>query len=170
VRRVEIGQVIDAGEHVGQAAARVFYRPAVPGDDTGGVRTGGLHRDLLTEHHPDGQLRLVYRAGDALSRRLRHEGTEPLVGAQRIDHRFGIGIEVEQSTAAGDRRGQVAQVVEYELAPDVVGMRCERYDPAARRQPQGAAVGAVAHLLDPRDRARRQMPEQSLEGERGAHR
>ena len=92
------------------------------------------------------------------------------VGAQCVDDGLGIRVEVEQSSAPRDRRGQVAEVVQHELALHMIGLRCEAYDSVAVGQPQRPSVRAVAHFLDTGHRTRREMAEQSLVGERRPHR
>ena len=92
---------------------------------------GGGDGDLLAQHDPHGQLRLVDGARDALARGLGHQGAEVGVGAERVDHGLRVGVEVEQPAAAGDRRGQVAEVVEHELAAHMVGRGVEADDAVA---------------------------------------
>ncbi len=98
-----------------------------------------------------------------------HRGQLGVTG-QRVDHRFGVGIEVQQPPAAGDRGGEVAEVVEHQQAADVIDGRCQGDDGAAAGKPQAAPVRAVADLLATGHGAGGQMAEDALVGERCAYR
>ena len=135
-----------------------------------GVGAGRLHRHLLAQHDAQRQFGLVDGARDALSGCLRDQRTQIRVGAERVDDGLGVGVEVQQAPAAGDRGGQVPEVVQHQRAPHVIGFRCEADDSVAGGQPQGPPVRAVAHLLHARHRARGEVAEQSLVRERRADR
>ncbi|PQM47566.1 hypothetical protein C1Y40_02235 [Mycobacterium talmoniae] len=167
---IDVGEVGDRREGVGQRATGVVDRLAVGRDQPAGVGAGRRGGHLLAQYHPNGEFDLVHRARDALTGRLRHDRAQIRVRRQHLEHRFRVGVEVEKSPAAGDRGGQVAKVVEDQLAADVVGGRGERDDAGAVRQAQGAPIPAVAHLLTPGDGTGRQMTEHPFVGEWGAHR
>ena len=135
-----------------------------------GVGARRLERHLLAEHHPQGQLLLVDGSRDPLPGRLGHQCAQIRVRAERVDDRLGVRVEVEQSPAPGDRRGQIAEVVQHQRALHVIGIRCETDDSAAVGQPQRPPVGTVADLFDAWHRAGREMAEQPLVGERRPHR
>ncbi len=131
MHRVDLGEVLDRREDVRQPAVDIGHRLAVRGDDARGVGAGGLDRHLLAQHHTKGEFVLIDGPRDALPGRLRDQGAQVRVGAKRVNDGFGVGVEVQQAAAAGDRRGEVAEVVQHELAPHVVGFRCETDDSAA---------------------------------------
>jgi len=168
--RYDIGEPGDAREQVSQIAARILDRLAVGGDEPPNMGTRGLHRHLLPQQHPDGQFGPVNCPRNALARRLGDQCAQVRIRPEMLDHRFGIGVEIEQAPAPGDRRGEVTEVGQRELTPDMVGLRRERHDPPAPRQPQGTAVGAVADLLDAGHRAGAEMAEHSVMGERRSRR
>ena len=97
-------------------------------------------------------------------------GAKLRVVGQRVDHRLGVGIEVQQPPAAGDRGRQVAEVVEHEQASDVIDGGCQGDDAAAGGKPQAASVRTVADLLATGHGAGGQMTEDALVGERRAYR
>ena len=131
---------------------------------------GRLGRDLLSDHHSHGEFLLVDGSRDPLPWRLGHHRGECGVGAQHVDRRLGVRIQIEEAPASCDRGGEIAEVVQHQVAQDVVGMRCEAGDSVTRRQPHRAAIRSVANLLDARHRRRREVTEQPLEGERRPHR
>ena len=92
------------------------------------------------------------------------------VGAERPVDGLGIGVQVEQSAATGDRRGQVGHVGEVHPAGDVVGRGGERHHARAVGQSQCAAVGGADHLLHPGHRGGRQVAEEVVRAERPAER
>ena len=99
--RIDVGELLDRGKDVRQTAGRVGYGLAVGGNKPADVGTRRLDRHLLAEHHPQRQLRLVDRAWDALTGRLGDQRLQVVVGAQRLDYRLRIGVEIEQpSTTA----------------------------------------------------------------------
>ncbi len=153
-----------------QPAAGVGHRLAVRGDDAGGVGAGGLDRHLLAQHDAQRELGLIDGARDALAGRLRDQGAQIRIGAKRVDDGLGVGVEVQQAPAAGDRGGQVSEVVQHQRAPNMVGFRCETDDSVACGQPQRSPVCAVAHFLHTGYRARGEVAEQPLVCERGADR
>jgi hypothetical protein len=131
VRGVDLGEVLDRREDVCQATIGVHDRLAVRHDDATGVRAGGLHRDLLAEYHAQRKLLLIDRPRYPLSRRFRNEHAEARVSAQGVHHRFGIGVEIEQSTAPCDRRTEIPKVVQHDPALHMVGLWCETDDSVA---------------------------------------
>jgi len=133
-----------------------------------GVRAGGGRADLLPENGPDRQLLGVDRAGDPAPRCSRDQWGQQRVGGQGVVDGDGVGIEVEQSPAAADRGGKVAQVGQGQPAGDVVGLRLEADDAVSVRQPQGATVGAVAPLLHAGDGRGGEVPEQVVGAQRAA--
>ena len=54
---------------------------------------------------------------------LAHERLEQRVGGEERVDRDRVRVEVEEPAAPLDRGGQVAQVVEAEVARDVIGLR-----------------------------------------------
>ena len=169
--RVDLGELLDAREDVGEAAVGVG-RPAGRRRST---RRPAWVRAALTDTCWPSTTRTASSASSTV-RGMRCPGAfatsarRSRIGAQRVDDGLGVGVEVEQPPAPGDRGGQVAEVVEHQLAPHMVGLRCEADDSVAGRQPQRPPVGAVAHLLDTGHRARGEVAEQALVGERRAHR
>ena len=155
---------------MGQTTVDVGHRLAVGRDDAPSMGACRLQRHLLAEHHPHRELLLVDRPRNPLPGRLGDQRRQVRVGAQRVDDRLGVGVEVQQPPAPGDRRGQIAEVVQHELALHVIGLRCETDDSVAVGQPQRSSVRAVAHFLDAGHRAGGQMAEQALVRERRAHR
>ncbi len=149
--RVDLGEVLDRREDVGQAAAGIGHRLAVRGDDAGGVGTGRLDRHLLAQHDAQRPARARrrcagcvvrapsrpahVRSGSALSASTTASGS-----ASRSSSRRQRAIAV----------GEVAEVVQHQRAPHVVGFRCEADDSVARRQSQCSPVRTVAHLLHAR--------------------
>ena len=142
-------------------------RVAIRGHEPPAWVRRGLHRHLLTQHHADGQLGFVDGARNALAR-------APWPPVRRAP----IGAQERRSTASGSasrssrRRqramadGQVAEVVEHQHAPDMIGRRRQADDSVAVRQPQRPPVGAVAHLLAPGTAVAARWPNSSLVGER----
>ena len=106
---------------MGESTVGVVNRVAIGRNDAAGVGTGGLERHLLAEHHPQGQFVLVDSPRYPLPRRLGDQHAQVWVGAERVDDRLGVGIEVEQASASRDRRGEIAEVVQHELALHMIG-------------------------------------------------
>jgi hypothetical protein len=94
------------------------------------------------------------RVRDALAGRLRHQCPEIPVRAQGVHDGLRVRVEVQQPPAAGNRGGQVAEVVQHQRAPDMIGFRCETDDSIPRGQPQRPPIGTVAYFLNARDRGR----------------
>ena len=87
-----------------------------------GQRAGAGHRHLLAEDRPHRQLEAVGGAGHPpAGLPWRTSGREQRVGAELLGDGDRVGVEVEQAPAAGDRGGQVAQVVEPQGGVHVVG-------------------------------------------------
>lgn len=170
VRRVDLSEILDRGEHMREAAICVGDGLTVGGHETGGVGACGLDGHLLTEHDPQCQLLLVDGPRNSLPRRLGDQRTEVRIGAERVDDRLRIRVQVEQTPASCYRRGEIPKVVQPDLALHMVGLWCETDDSVAIRQSQRPPVAARTHLLDARNRARRQVAEQALVCERHAHR
>ncbi len=168
--RIEPGELAGAREEVGEAAGRVLDGRAVRGGEAGRVGAGGGGGDLLAENGPDGELGGVDGTRHAPARRLGDERREDGVGGEPLVHGDRVGVEVEQAAAAADGEGEVAQVGEGQPAADVVGGRGEGGDARTVRQVEGAAVGAVAPLLDAGDGGGGEVPEDVVRGEGGAQR
>src|SRR3954463_12484989 len=103
---------------MGEATVGVGQWLAVPGRDAGGVGAGRLDRHLLAQYDSERQLGFVDGTRDALSGRLGNQCTELPVCAQRVDNGLWVRVEVQQPSAAGNRGGQVAEVVQQQRAPD----------------------------------------------------
>ena len=88
--------------------------PTVGRDDAVGVGAGRLERHLLAEHHPQRQFLLVDSARYPLPWRLGDQRAQIRVGPERVDDGLGVRIEVEQAPASGDRRGEIAEVVQHD--------------------------------------------------------
>lgn len=93
--------------------------------------------------------------------RLGHDRAQLGIAAQGFVHRFGVRIEVQQPPAAGDRRCQVAEIVEDEDAAHMVGGRVQGHDGVAERKAQAASVCAAADLLATGNDAGREVAEDS---------
>ncbi len=98
---------------------------------------------------------------------LGDEGTERRVIGQRRCHGFGVCVEVEKPSTAGDRGGEVTDVVEGQFADDVVGRWSQGHDSEAGGEAQSSAIRAVVVLLAARDRGGDQMTEEVVGTERG---
>ena len=98
-------------------------RLAVGVDQAAGQGGGAGQGDLLAEHGPHGQLVAVDGARHPPPRHGRHQRAEQGVGAECLDHRQRIGVEVEQGPAALHGGGQVAQVVQPEAGQDMAVAR-----------------------------------------------
>ena len=115
------GEADEAGgrwERVGDREPRVSDSVAGGPDEGAEDGAGAGDRDLLTDDRADGELEAVDRAGDAEAGRLGDEGSEQAVGAEQVIDGDGIGVEVEEVTRPGDRRGQIPEVVEHEDGVD----------------------------------------------------
>ena len=147
--RVDLGEILDRREHMGETTIGVGTGDRRP-RHAAGVGAGRLERHLLAEHHPQRQFVLVDGSRNPLPRRLGDQRARVRVGAERVDDGLGIRVEVEQPSAAGDRGGEIAEVVQHESALHMVGLRCEADDSVAVGQSQRPSVPAVAHFLDAR--------------------
>ena len=135
-----------------------------------GDRAGAAHRHLLSEDRPDRELGSVDASRDAPTRRARDERGELRVGAEDVVDRVGVGVEIEQSAAALDRRGEVAQIRQPQPAVDEsVGGR-QLDDPVAVAQIDRPPVRAIDDLLDTRNRAHPEEPQQGRAVERAPDR
>ena len=168
--RIELRQRGGLGEQVRQAALGIGDRLAVGDHEARRVSARGRRRDLLAEHGAYGELGRVGGARHAPAGRRSHERGEVRIAAELCVDGHRIGVEVEHAPAAVDRGVAVALVGEHEAAGDVAGARGERDDGAAVRQPQRAAVAAVAPLLHPGHRGRDEMAEQVVGEQRRAKR
>ncbi len=121
-----------------------------------------LHRHLLANDGPHAELEPVHAARHAQARPRAHERRERPVLAELRGDRDGVGVEVEQAPRARHRRGEVAEVVEQQLAADEARGRSERHDPGTVLERERAAVGGALHLLDARNRARCQERDQRV--------
>ena len=130
--RVDLGEVLDGREDMSEATVHVGQWLAVPGHDAGGVGAGRLDRHLLAQHNAERQLGFVDGSRDALAGRLRHQCAEIPIRAQSVDDGLRVRVEVQQPPAAGNRGGQVAEVVQHQRAPDMIGFRCETDDSVPR--------------------------------------
>ena len=164
--RVGPGQRLRGREAMRERAVRPLERLAVGGHQPRPEAPGRGHGHLLAEHGSQGQLVPVHVAGHP----------PPGVGPrQRPQHRarrgqeggdgLRVGVQVEQAAAALHRRGQVAQVLQLQLAvevpgPAVVRRQADRQDSRAVRQQQRPPVAAVAGRLHAGDRPRGQEAEQ----------
>ena len=85
------------------------------------------------ENDPQSEFGLVYRARNALTRRLGDERTQVRVRAECVDDGFRVGIEVQQSSTPGDGGREVSEVVKHEEASHVIWFRCEARDSVSCR-------------------------------------
>jgi hypothetical protein len=149
--RVALGQRDEcsrAGEEVGHRAERGGQEVAGGEHQPSGHRARAGDGHLLPDDGAHRQLEAVGRAGDAASGITPHHGADERVLAQRLPDGDGIGIEVEQLSAACDRGLQVAQIRQDELALHVfrafgvIGLRRAQGDDAVTvRKAQAASVG-----------------------------
>ena len=95
-------------------------------------------------------------------------GAEQRIGAERLDHGGGVGVQVEQRPRALHRGGQIAQVIEPVAGLDVIGLRAQLDDPAPVGQAQAAPVATIGGVLDRGRRAQREELEQTAGIERRA--
>ena len=138
-------------------------------------RHRGRERDLLAEHRPHSELVRIDVPGHPPARRRPHQPPEHRVASKRVDDRTGVVIEVEQPADRALCRRQVGRAVEREAGLDVAVRRPQLDDAGAVGEAQAAAVGTAENLLDARDGARPEEPDQALAlkrrpvGELGAH-
>ena len=90
------------------------------------MRTGGGRRHLLAEHDRAPRARFRRRCAECDGPGPCGRGRRERDRHQEIGERLGVGIEVEQSTTASNRRREVAHVVERQLAADMISGRRER--------------------------------------------
>ena len=76
---------------------------------------------------------LVDGAWDALARRLRHKSGKGGIRTEVLDDCRGIGIEVEEPSAARNRSRQIAEIIDDEAATHVVDVWCQADDPGTVR-------------------------------------
>ena len=145
--RINVGELLDRGKDVRQTARRVSHGLAVGGNKPGDVGTRRLDRHLLAEHHPQRQLRLVDRARDALTGRFGDQRPQVVVGAQRLDYRLWIGVEIEQPSTTRNRGGHIAEIVHQQKTAHMIGSRCQAHDSVAGRKPQRTPIGAVTYFF-----------------------
>ncbi len=125
------------------------------------------------EHRPHRELVRIDVARHTQAGMGANERREQPVACERVSDGERIGVEVEQAPAALHGGGEVAQVLEPELAVDVSrlffsGGPAQRHHAQAVRQIQHAPVGAVDDFLDPRHRPLAEEAQQAVEVERGA--
>ena len=159
---IDVGELLDRGKQVRQTAGRVGDGLAVGGNKPADVGTRRLDRHLLAEHHPQRQLRLVDRAWDALTGRLGDQRLQVLVGAQRLDYRLRIGVEIKQPSTTGNRGGHVAEIIHHQQTAHMIGSRCQADDSVAGPKPQRTSICAVTYLFATGYRGGRQMTEHTL--------
>ena len=135
---------------------------AVGGNKPGEVGTRCLDRHLLAEHHPQRQLCLVNRAWDALTGGFGDQHLQVVVGAQRLDYRLRIGVEIEQPSTTGNRGRHVAEIIHPQQTPHMIRSRCQAHDSAAEPEPQRASIRAVTNLFATGYRGGRQMTEYTV--------
>ncbi len=170
MRRIDARELLDRGKQVRQTAGRVGYGLAVGGNKPADVGTRRLDRHLLAEHHPQRQLRLVDRARDALTGRLGDQRPQVLVGAQRLDYRLRIGVEIEQPSTTGNRGRHVAEIIHPQQTAHMIRSGCQAHDSAAGPKPQRTPVCAVTYLFATGYRGGRQVTEHTLVRERRSQR
>src|ERR671915_967817 len=142
-----------------QAPLRDRQRFAKRRQDAPRNRAGGRNGNLLTYRGSYGQLRPVGRAGNPEPWMPSDKGPQHRIIPQNGVDRFGIGVEVEQPSAALDGCGEVAPVSEPELAVNVIGDGFEFNNGGTVWEPERPPVGLSAHLLE----ARHRSPAQELE-------
>lgn len=101
-----------AGSTIG--VALIVHEPAQIG-------AGGPSGYLAAEHRAHRELCLVDGAGHPPSRCPVQHGGQQGVGGEGLVDCQRVGVQVEQPAAAGDRGGQIPQVVQGELAGHIVG-------------------------------------------------
>ena len=163
---IDVSELFDRRERMGQRALGIVDRPPVGGDQPTRMGSCGLGRHLLAQHRAHGEFGLVDRAGNPLPRCLGDHRRKFRVIGQRVDDRLRVGIEVQQPPATGDRGCQVTEVVEHERAADVIDGGRQRDYGAAEGKTQAASVRTVADLLATGHGAGGQMTEDALVGER----
>lgn len=159
---IDLGELLDRRERVGQRALGVVDRPPMGSDESARVGSHGLGRHLLAQHRPHRQFRLVDGAGNTLSGGFGHHRAQVWVRLEYRNHRFRVCVEVQEPTATGNRGREVAEVVEHEQAADMIGSRRQGDQAIAGREPQCASVPTIAHLLATRHCAGGQMTETPL--------
>ena len=112
-------------------------------------------RDLLSDDGAHGELEAVGGAGHASAGVAPHQRADQRIAPQGLPDGHGVGIEVEELSAARHRGLQVAQVREDELALHVgravavlALRRAERHDAVPVGKPQAARVGGTVERLD----------------------
>lgn len=96
----------------------------------------------------DGQLETVDRVRQPDAGLGRDGRGQRRVGGQCGVHRYRVGVQVEQTAAAGHRGGQVTHVGQPQRRVDVAVGRGQRHRGGPVRQSQPSVVGAVADHLD----------------------
>lgn len=87
------------------------------------------------------------------------------VRREDVDHRLGVGVEVEKTAAPRDRCRQVAEIVKLQVAEHVIGVRRQAHHATAVGQTQCSTERAITHLLAAGHCGRAQMAEDTLVGE-----
>ena len=133
-----------AREAVRQRAVRPLQRLAVGGHQPRPQPPGGGDGYLLAEHRPQRELVAVHVAGRPPSGLGPGQRPEHRVGGQVAGDRLGVRVQVEQAAAALDRGGQVAQILELELAVEIAGITsAQARDRATRSRCRSAAGSSV---------------------------
>ena len=129
-------------------------------------RPRGLHRDLLSGDGAHGDLPRVDGPRDAQAGPRAHRLADHRVLAELRGDRRGVGVEVEQAPAARDGGGQVAQVVQAQLAAHAAALGRQRDGRSAVLERQHAPIGPPVELLQAADRSRAEERDQPLAVER----
>ena len=132
----------------------VVGRVTPQGDDLLILRTQG---EVNAE-----QARLLVQLDRDQARRLGYSLI--LIDGQQLAeylYEYGVGVQIEQATAARDGDRQIPEVGQSQHAGDVILARPQRDDAGGVRQPQGAAKRPGADLLDAGHRGGRQRRPQS---------
>ena len=169
--RIDLGELLDGGKHMGEPTVGVVDRRSVGLGEASSVRSRGLDRHLLSDHHPQREFGLVDRPRDALSRCLRDQGAQ--LRDRRSTRRPTASGSASRSSSRRHRaiavdRSRKSSSTNSQRTWSTCGVRLTTPLPDGSRK--RASVRAVADLLDTGHGAGGQMTEQALVGERRAHR
>ena len=146
------------GKEMRQAAVRGRQGLAERNRELGGCCACGRDRDLLSEDSANRKLRPVDGAGHPQAGHLGDQRGEQGVVREVCAGDAGVGVEVEQSPAALNGGGEVAEVCQLQPARDVSPGEAQLDDAVAVREAQRTPVGGASDLLDTWDGAGRGKP------------
>jgi hypothetical protein len=94
------------------------------------------------------------------------EGADQRIAAEMCGGYGGVGVEVQQASAALHRGGEIAEILQPEPALDVFSGEAQLGDAVAAGEAQGARVEAACHFLNSGDSASGEKAKDRLPVER----